>query len=505
MGMKMRSRALGVAVWLAIAVLADGGLAAAVEQEPPLVEAVKNRNMVAARALLRQQVDVNVPQADGATALQWAAHWDDLETAELLIRAGALVNAANHYGVSPLELACTNGSAPMVKMLLKGGAIPNTVFSTGETPIMRAARVGNVDTVKVLHAHGADVNAKESSEEQTALMWAVAEKHLEVARVLIEAGADVHARSRTLKKPKATGSYYAPTLQPYGGYTPLLFAARENNLDVVRLLLAAGANVNDAAADGVTPLLVATVRGHVELAAALMERGADPNLDGAGYTALHWAAGVWESSLTSGVVGIEPQPRNQEWTALAGLQEPAKLDLVKALLAHGADPNARIVKNPPRFGYTVCSMNVSFPGATPFFLAAMAADVDVMRVLLASGADPLLALDSPNNTTPLMAAAGLFWCVGESRATEPEALGAVRLALDVGASINAANGEGRTALLAAAASGWDSVVEFLAGHGADVNRTDRHGNTAVMLAGAVRMGKPSYKTTVELLRKLGAE
>lgn len=496
-----------ITAFVVASVLAFGPATAATD-DIRLVEAVQRRDVVAAQALVRKKVDVNTTQPDGATALHWAAHWNDLATADLLIRAGADVTRTNVYGVTPLELACTNGSAAMVALLLQTGASTETTFSTGETALMRAARVGDLATVKTLLASGANVHARERDEDQTALMWAAADKHAGVVRVLLEAGADVHARSKALDKPRAGGFDYDPLLAPYGGYTPLLFAAQAGALDVTRVLLAAGARINDAAADGTTPLLAAVIRGYIAVATTLLEHGADPNAASAGYTALHWAAGAWESTLTGGVIAVEDIPRNDTWTAFGGLHGSAKRDFVKTLLAHGADPNARMAAMPPRFGYTVCPRilrQTVLKGATPFVLAAMAADVDVMRILLASGADPDAATDAPLRTTPLIAAAGLFFCPGESRATDDDALAATSFLLrNTGADINAANGEGHTALLVAAWSGFDRVVQFLADRGADVNARDRRGSSAVMLAALAGSGKVPYPSTIALLHKLGA-
>ena len=447
-----------------------------------LVEAAKKHDTKALRALLKQQADVNTPQADGATALHWAARWDDLETVDLLIRAGAQVNAANDYGVTPLSLACTNRNAAMVEDLLKAGADPSAALSTGETVLMTAARTGNVDVVKALLARGADVTAKEPWRGQTALMWAVSEKHRNVVQVLIEHGADVHARSKS-------------------GFTPLLFAAREGDLDTVRMLLAAGANVNEAASDGSSVLLVATVRGDAALAAFLLDQSADPNADGAGYTALHWAAGSWETTLTGGL-GFGITAQSGEWSTLSGLRGQEKLELVRALLAHGANPNARLAKNPPRLGFSLFRLKLA--GATPFVLAAMSGDASVMRLLAQAGADPRLTMN--DGTTPLMVAAGLGRVVNESRVTESSALEAVKLAVELGGDVNAANESGDTALHGVASQGADTIVQFLVDKGAKVNVNNKVGETPLMIAeGKVRLSSTNtfYKSTAGLLRKLG--
>lgn len=454
-----------------------------------LVEAAKKRDRDGVQALLKLRVDVNTPQADGATALHWAAHWDDLPTAELLLRAGANVQAVNDYDVTPLALACTNGHAAMVVLLLNAGADPNTARSTGETPLMTAARTGNLEVVQALLARGADVQAKEPGSDQTALMWAVSEKHTDVVRALLDRAADVQARSK-------------------GGFTPLLFAARVGDIDAARTLVAAGANVNDRAPDGTSALVVATVRGHTPVALFLLDHGADPNANGAGYTALHWASGTWETELT-GPNGIVTEP-DDEWGALAGVRA-GKLELVKALLAHGADANAPLAKTPPRVGYTqlqvehrVVGVNI-YSGATPFLLAATAADVDVMRVLAAAGADPRAT--SADKTTALMVAAGLGRYLAESRVTEGKALEAVKLAIELGSDVNAVNDAGNTALHGAAYIKANTIVQFLADRGAALSVKNKRAQTALTFADSIRAGSATVASRTEtgdLLRRLGA-
>lgn len=454
-----------------------------------LVEAVKHRDTAAARNLVNRRADVNVAEPDGATALHWAAHWDDLDTADLLLRAGAAVNAANDHGVTPLALASLNGSAAMVTRLLEAGANPNAARTTGETPLMTAARTGVVAVVRALVSRGADVHARESAGHQTALMWAVAEKHAPVVRALIDAGADARARSK-------------------GGFTPLLFAARQGDIESAEALLAAGADVNETAADGMSALVVATVRGHTALAMALLERGADPNGDEAGFTVLHWASGRWETELT-GPNGIVTQA-DEEWGALPGVRT-ARVQFVQALLAHRADPNAALAKVPPRAGYTqlqvehrVAGVN-PYPGATPFLLAAMAGDVAVMQALADGGADPLRTAN--DKTTPLMVAAGLGRYMAESHVTEQQSLEAVRLALALGVDINAVNDAGSTALHGAAFIKANLLVRFLVDNGAAVNVANKRGQTPLMVADTIRAGSATVSgrtSTGDLLRELGA-
>jgi ankyrin repeat protein len=428
---------------------------------------------------------VNAAQPDGATALAWAAHSNDLETAELLIRAGANVNAANDYGVTPLSLACTNGNAAMVNALLAARANPNAALAAGETVLMTCARSGNVDAVQALLAHGADVNAKETR-GQTPLMWAVAEKHPAVARALIERGADVQARSK-------------------GGFTPLLLAARHGDLASARLLLEAGANVNDSTPEEGSALVVASGSGHEALAIFLLEKGADPNVaDRNGATALHYAM----------LKAITPyQNITQALAYLTYVFRPNMVELVKALLQHGANPNVRLLKT-PRLPNGRSAM-ITLAGATPFWLAAGVGDVAIMRLLVEKGADPLLA--TSEGVTPLMAAAGLGRRVNGhmDRTAEEEkaALEAVQLALELGGDIHATTETSLTAMHGAAYAGANTIIQFLVDKGAKVDVQDKYGQTPLSIAQrSIPQGLPNkfqgdqvYDKTVALLRELGGE
>ena len=364
----------------------------------PLIDAVREGDVERVRALLAQQVDPNTPDVDGTTALHWAAHRDDVESAESLLAAGARVGAANRYGATALLVAATNSSAAMLEMLLDAGADPNVGLPEGETPLMRMARAGRVDAVQVLLAHGADVDAREGWRGQIALMWATVEGNTAVAQALSEAGANVAARSD-------------------GGFTPLLFAVRHNQQDTLRALVAAGADVNDALPGGMSALAVAALNAHYDLGVWLLEQGADPNADDQGWTALHQL--VWARRPNLGFNNPAPIP-----TGLV-----SDLEFVEALVEHGADINARETKEPRGAdgsgtpgGYRNVLNRV---GATPFLLAAKAADIELMRALVAHGADPLLP--NKNGTTALMVAAGVgIWAVGESPGTNEEALQAVK-------------------------------------------------------------------------------
>ena len=457
---------------------------AATRSDLHLVEAVESGDREGVRSLLEQNTDVNTAQADGTTALHWAAHRDDVETAELLIRAGADLNTENDYGVTPLSLACTNGSTAMVQKLLKAGANANAARQTGETAIMTAARTGNVEVVKLLLARGADVNRHETRRGQTALMWAVEQKHTEIARALIEHGADVHARSR-------------------GGFTPLLFAAQQGNLDSVRALLAAGVDVNETSPQWGSTLVAATARGHEALSLFLLEEGADPNAaDGNGITALHY-------TVLKGLAVLAAAPAHLGVNS--HLYRPSMMKLAKALLAGGANPNARTVGGRLR-GVGGGAM-VGVAGSTPLLLASAAADLSLVRLLIEGGADVRLATNG--NSTPLMLAAGIANKM--DRPTKEEysnALEIAKLLVEKGADVNALGENNWTPLHGAAYSGSDEIVQFLVDSGATLDLIDGYLQTPWSIAeGIIGAGfvafskKPSgpHPSTAKLLLELGSD
>ena len=489
-------------LWL-VSLLSLAGLGAT-SGDVRLVEAAKRGDIKIVRSLLLQRVDVNTPQADGTTALHWAVHSDDLEMARLLIRAGARVNSANQdYGVTPLSLACTNGSAPMIETLLEAGADANITVREGETPLMTAARTGKLEAVNVLLARTVDVNVKEIWNGQTALMWAIAEGHAPVAQALVDAGADIHARSN-------------------GGFTPLLFAVRKGSLDIVRLLLARGADVNQATPENATPLLVAVLNGHADLVDLLLDKGADPNVDGGPtdvtlprtrvrvqpkkqvYRPLpkgaerRPAGNLWGTPLHAAVFMANPEGGDTHFTVSID-----KVRVIKALLAHGADPNAR--KKTEEARMPQARYRADLTGATPFLLAAKAADVELMRLLLAHGADPKLA--TQNHTSPLMAAAGIAYCCAQDRATEREALEAVTVLVDLGADVNAVNDLNETPLHGAAYRGANTIVQFLLAKGAKIDVKDVKGRTPLTVADGVPYGGAFFAQphTAALLREKGAK
>ena len=455
--------------------LAGPGVAA---QDARLLDAARAADSTGVIALLEQGAAANTRQADGATALHWAAHWDAAAMAEALLRAGADVDAANDFGATPLWLACLNGSEAMVAALLAAGADANAALPSGETVLMTASRTGSMEAVRLLAAHGADLNAREHTRGQTALMWAVAQRHPDVAAALIALGADVHARSAPQPRRIHTRTAgFNPTGvidTVLGGNTPLLFAARQGDLAAARHLVAAGADPNDTAATGTSALVVAAHSGHTALALFLLERGADPGAAAAGYTALHAATLRGDETLAA------------------------------ALLARGADPNAPVVRgsqgrrNSPDY-----VLQHDVVGATAFWLAGHFAEPGVMRALADGGADPRFVMQ--DGTTPLMAA------VAARRRREPGlapnpaederlVLEAARVTLDAGVDVNAADSAGNTALHTAARRRLDTVVQLLADSGADLHAVNDNGQTPVALAGG-RGGDDN--STVELLTRLG--
>jgi ankyrin len=425
----------------------------------PLVEAAKKADVESVRRLLQGKVDVNAAEPDGTTALHWASYRDDLTTAQMLIRSGANVNAANDLGATPIWTASVNGSAAMVQLLLESGANANASLLRGETAVMAAARTGNATVVEQLLARGANANAK-AARGQTALMWAVAQKHPAAVKVLLSHGADIHARSDSWSQVEAVSPHghldYNRAI-PYGSNTPLMFAARVGDLDSAKLLVEAGANVNDVDAWGVSVVVLAAHSGFLDLVEFLLDKGADPNAAGAGFTALH-----------------EAIMRRDE-------------KLVRTLLAHGANPSLPLRDwTPTRRQASDFHFEPELVGATPFWLAARYTQPAVMRLLVERGADPTFVHRSDRvvdgrggkayehqlqATTALMAAVGMggggnAWVPVERSQREDLALDTVKLALEYGIDVNAANVDKRTALDAARALKFERVAAYLIDHGA---------------------------------------
>jgi ankyrin repeat protein len=482
---------------VALTLLVAFGLSHAAEtSDSRLVDAARKQDQKTVRALLGQKVDVNARSSDGATALLWLAHWNDLDTASLLLGAGADANAANDFRMTPLSEACTNGNAALVRSLLKSGANPNTPIATGVPPLMTCAKSGSADAVRMLIEYGAAVNAKEPEENQTALMWAAAERHPDVVKALIDAHADLKANSKH-------------------GFTAIHFAAREGDLESIQLLLAAGVDVNlltyadgqtnrvsnflgiskTIGALGYTPLLVAVVRGRVQTALWLLDHGADPNNIAAGFTPLHWASSQWESFSANPVYGFD-----DPMSGIPNRQD--KLLLVQALLAHGANVNARMTMPQPNFagGY------LDATGSTPFLLAASANDLEMMHILLKAGADPKIL--SATNASAIMAASGLNHSIGEDTVTEPQAMETVKLLLDLGVNPKGETTFGENALFGPAYRGWNKLLAQLIDLGVNVNAVSKAGVTPYLAANGNgdRLGGVLYnKEGAEMLVTHGAD
>ena len=478
------------------AVMLLGSASARAQSSPDLgiIEAAKTGNIDTVRRLLENAsgVDVDARQGDGATALHWAAHRNDLDIANLLIAAGATVGAANELGATPLWLAAMNDGAFLVARLLDAGADVDAALQMGETPLMTAARVGNLEAVDLLLRHGADVNATEHERKQTALMWAVAQQHPAVVRLLVEHGADIHARTAVWDQLENTAGNTNPIgnfRMPHGGSTPLLFAARQGDVDTARVLVEAGADVNDTAASGTSALVIAAHSGHGPLGIYLLEQGADPDAAGAGYTALHGA--VLRSQTA----------------------------LVDALLAHEANPNALLEHGTPGRRFSAdFSLRYQMVGANAFWLAAKYGELDIMRALAERGADPLATPDS--GMSALQAAMGITSGTENRRNrvgipapdhanAERLTLELARITLDLGVDVNAADRRGDTALHYAVRQGFEPVIELLAARGANLNAQNNRRQTPLTLADSAQPIPGSYEsgtrpTIAALLRRLGA-
>ena len=484
--------------------LSTFALAATVAPTPDtrLPDAARAQDAKTVRALIGQKADVNARSSDGSTALLWLAHWNDTDAAKLLLDAGADPNLGNDFKMTPLSQACTNASPEFVRLLLKSGANPNTAIATGETPLMTCARAGSVDAVKRLVEFGATVDAREPKEGQTALMWAAAEHHADVVKALLDAHADPRLHSRQ-------------------GFMPIHFAAREGDLPVIQTLLAAGVDINirseadkgavpaqgrtpsgliiggakTQGAVGYTPLLVATVRAQVPLALWLLDHGADPNIMDAGFNPLHWASTEWETYTANRVYGvIDP---------MGGIPDRAqKMQLVKALLAHGINVNARMTKPRP----SIAGGYEDSVGATPLLLAASADYLEMMQLIFKAGADP--KIKTATNASSLMAATGLNHGIGEDPITEAEATAAVNYLLGLGVDPKGETTFNENALFGPAYRGWNKLLAQLIDLGVNVNAVSKAGVTPYLAASGNgdRLGGVLYnKVGAELLRRHGAD
>jgi ankyrin repeat protein len=538
-----------------------------------LADAVMRGDREAALKLIDGRADVNERQAGGATALHWAVHRDDIDLTEALLDAGADVSAANREGVTPLALAAINGNAVVIERLLDAGANPNTTLANGETALMLAARTGNVEALETLLDHGANVNAVEALRGTTALMWAAANQNPAAVRLLVSRGADVSLRSKTI--PLGRGPYLAETardrIEAYrrgigqagtsvevdldgkkvkgvpdapalsaeaireddtkkrgdsasdrdvsgeeavvyrrnrgsgGGLTALVFAAREGDLESARALVEAGADVNQVTEYGWTALLAATQNRFYRLGKYLLDHGADPNLaNKGGWTPLYIATD------NRNIEGGDYPTRKPDMD---------HLEFIRLLLAHGADPNARM-KSSTETRTIFTHQWLQEEGCTPFIRASQSGDMTLMKLLLQHGADPLAKCD--DGVTALMVASGIGWVEGVTYEWSPEqTLEAVKLLIELGVDVNAQDTvDGRTALMGAAHKGRNDVVQVLVDRGADLTAHDIGSRDSLhKLAGVtwqaidyadglVRVGVQSaipHPETAALLRKLMTE
>ena len=508
-----------------------------------VADALKAGDLAGARKLVEQHADVNAPQSDGATALDWAVYRSDKEMVDLLLGAGANARAANREGSTPLWLACINGDAAIIAALLKAGADANEHLPLGRTPLMAASRTGNVEAIQVLLDHGADVNARETLRGTTPLMWAADEGHAAAIQLLIQRGADFKARSDMTERGRgpalgkandprkqvaaqgralaagraldlrdlsalrgdnngiggqgaggiarggrtrggrapngraadgvdqgfdqnddaavaAFGFRGRPAPKDGGALTPLVYAVRADDLDSVKVLLAAGADLNQVTGYGWSPLLVATQNRYYRLGAYLIDHGADVNLaNQGGWTPLYLATD--NRNIESGDYPVRKGDMDH-------------LDFIKLLLDKGANVNARM-KDSTETRTVFTNQWLDENGATAFLRASQSGDLVLMKLLLAHGADP--KIDTVLHVTALEVAAGIGWVEGITYEWSPEAtLEAVKMLLDLGLDVNAQADTGRTALHGAAHKGRTDIIQVLVDHGAKLDVRD-YGNT----------------------------
>jgi len=458
-----------------VAVLGAAGSGARV------VDAARQGDFAGVKTLIAQKADVNIAEADGMTALDWAVRANDLPTVQMLIRAGANVNAASRYGMTPIHFAAQNGDPRMVAALLKAGANANSALPEGETALMTAARTGNVDSIRLLAETGAKVDAKEQWQGQTALMWAAAQNNAGAVKALIALGADKNERSKLLSFPefKWETSGMVVTVLPRGGWTPLMYAARDGAADAVAALADAKADLDASDPDGTTALMYAITNAHFDTAAVLIEKGANPNVaDSTGTTALYSAVDMH----TMGPMLSRPSPK------LVDKLDSA--DIVRMLIAKGANVNARL-KRPIIGRHHTPTGDASLgEGTTPLARAAKSNDLQLMHLLLDAGADPKLTLK--DRTTALMIAAAGGAVVGAYAVaipvTEESSIEAVKLCLERGVDINAFNTNGTTAIHSAVQRGAEKVVRYLAQHGAKLDMKNKQGRTPLDIALGVGAG-----------------
>ena len=494
-----------VAVFMAVSmtVLVLAGVAA----DAPMADAAMEGDIEIVRALLGEEADVNAAQGDGMTALHWAAYRDDLEIAQLLLQAEADVTAKTRVGaIMPISLAAQNGSAAMLEKLIEAGAEANSRTSTGATALMMAAMSGSLDAVEVLLDNGAFVNAREKKNGQTPLMFAAWENRPDVIKRLVEGGAHIGLatylismddtpldevglpiQGRRGRGPRAPGGN-----STMGGQTALLFAARDGHLEAVKALVEAGADVDQInGGEGSSPMVIAVANGHYTVAKYLLDQGADPNI-----------ANIDGLAPLYATVNMRHAPVSWAPNPLTDQESVDGLELIRALLEKGANPDARVER---KLWFSPTSHDrgrIDYSGSTPFWRAARSSDIDAMRILIEFGADP--NINSYGDTTPLMVAAGIGWIGNFSQNLPDSWMDAVRYCLELGNDINAADKDGYTALHGAAARGDDEMVIYLVEQDADVTALNKDGDSpADMAFGPSRFFIPRPETR-DLLIKFGS-
>jgi len=517
----------------------------------PVADAAEKRDLPALKTLITQKMDVNAAQDDGSTALQWAVNWGNTEAVDLLLKAGANTKAATRLNATALYIAAESGNAVMLQKLLAAGADPNqTVLSQDETPLMFAARSGNVDAVRTLLDKGANIEAVEKLRGSTALLWASEQNHPEAIQLLLSRGAKVDAKTKVaappagrpgggrpanagapkggapagaaaanaapaapsvpIAKPAAAAAvddeeaFARPPAGGNGGITALILATREGGLESMKVLLDAGAPINQQSANGNTALIVAAMNGNAATINYLLERGADVNLANAqGWTPLYLT--VKARTMEKGTM---PNPK---------LDQEGLYKAIEFMVSHGANVNARIRGN-TEVHNGIAATWLRENGATAFLRAAFCADLRVMKLLLANGADPNIA--TTDNTTALMALSGVGYADGFTRdyGTEKESLEAMQILIDKGANVNAVNADGVTALHGAAHKNFLAGIDYLVSKGGDLSiRSHREtqyerkggpGNTALDWATGIQIGMQSaiyHEEAVALISKLMTE
>jgi ankyrin repeat protein len=501
--MKSRTHAIGFWAILLTLLPATVGLAASGNTDTRLADAARNRDHVLVRTLLKARADVNGTQSDRTTALMWAAHWGDVEIVDLLLQAKADVKLVNRYGVSALSEASTLPNVPIMEKLLKAGADPNTVSQDEESVLMTVSRTGNLDAVKLLLDHGADINARDYKEEETPLMFAVAEGQLPVVKLLISKGADVNAVAHTLdlpRRPQPNANNFAN--RTTGGFTSLMFAARQDYVDIARALLDAGANPNVADRDGMSALIIAALNGSFETGAVILEHGADAN-DGV----------LWETLEFRNYVGDVDDHLQPEMTS-----KVSSLDFIKMLLEHGADPNKPYNKVRTTNKHNGAQPR---PGPNTSSLARAIRAIDLQTIQLM--VDQLNARQAKVDPNAILS--GVIQAYGTSvgpgkllfrSVTDKEAADTAALALNLGADPNSKNAIGATPLHLAAQQGADELIQILVNRGGDFTAKAARGFTPLDFAlgkgGLARApagggdeeeeGPKSHQSTVALLEKL---